>query len=461
METLCFPLLLMIAFLLQSIQSSTEDAQAKNRMFKKVKGLENIFKFFGEEMDEKAKFVIFQWDGVLNYHQTNPTFISNQPCQMKWDKFPVDHKNIEDSIRYEVGKEEPILVGLDNLLVRYNKKNGETYLSRTGVVNAGNNYYIFTRILVLNDCHKQYFKRIQILKHDKYVFWNDEHLNGQIMSTFWIHSGDNTVYHRFYFTLESEVSNAFVQIDSVDIFQYDDDRPEDDGALSAQEIVAQDPQIILKPHDRKTSEESTTDSSRSKKSLSHADAYKLPENSHKYQDNILNMNMKEEKMELQKDLVEFLTREEEDFFDEKKVKSSVFPKDITLSDLQGKWVDTYLQNFTVTGKKVHFESGKVYEIEEKDNMFIIREKKDKKFIRFNLVLKKQSNTFTWTDVIWPEDVVWYRRSTMFQQQEGMEYIQSTMDSNLNQSQNEEDFKDRQDKSQDDVNTTQSDKNILD
>merc|ERR1711925_38287 len=107
---------------------------------------------------------------------------------------------------------------------------------------------------------------------------------------------------------------------------------------------------------------------------------------------------------------------------------------------------------------------------EKDNMFIIREKKDKNFIRFNLVLKKQSNTFTWTDVIWQEDVVWYRRSTMFQQQEGMEYIQSseaTMDSNLNQSQNVEDFKDQQNKSQNvksintDVNTTQSDKNILD
>ena len=34
------------------------------------------------------------------------------------------------------------------------------------------------------------------------------------------------------------------------------------------------------------------------------------------------------------------------------------------------------------------------------------------------------------------------------QQEGMEYIQSTIDSNLNQSQNEEDFKGQQDKSQD-------------
>jgi hypothetical protein len=117
MNKLCFPIVLVLVLFLQIIRSSSDDFQMKkNKMFKKVKGLKNIFEFIGEEMDTKAKFVLPPWGTVLKYNEVKPTIL--QHLKKKQFKFCVNHKMLEHDIRFEIGgKEEPILVGLDNLLI--------------------------------------------------------------------------------------------------------------------------------------------------------------------------------------------------------------------------------------------------------------------------------------------------------------------------------------------------------
>ena len=117
MKTLFFPLLFSIVFLLQILQSSTDDIQTtKNKIFNTVKGLENIFKFFGEEMDEKAKMVISSWETVLKYDVKTATFL--QVIQSgKKKRTHVDWKKLEAGMRFDIGEEKPILIGLNNLLI--------------------------------------------------------------------------------------------------------------------------------------------------------------------------------------------------------------------------------------------------------------------------------------------------------------------------------------------------------
>ena len=117
METLCVPLLLMIAILLQICQSSTDDVHmVKKRIFKEVKGLEKIFKFFGDEMDAKAKMVITPGETVLRYDETRATFFQNLLHEIK--RQHVNHKTLQNNIICRVGK-DPMLVGLKNLLINH------------------------------------------------------------------------------------------------------------------------------------------------------------------------------------------------------------------------------------------------------------------------------------------------------------------------------------------------------
>jgi len=209
MKKICFPVALVIVSLLQILQSSSDDFQmAKNRMFNKITGFKNIFKYFGKEMDEKAKIVV-PGEILLKYSEAKPTFLLNLPHQRLLNT--VNHKALEDAIRHELGKKEPILVGLDNLLINWSKNDGKIYLSRTGVIKAEKGYFIFRRNFAANNDRTQYIRLFKISEEDIYIFWKDEVSNQQPSTIFWINA-DEKKYYQFYFTVENEVKNAFTQI---------------------------------------------------------------------------------------------------------------------------------------------------------------------------------------------------------------------------------------------------------
>jgi len=273
MKTLYFPLLFMLVSLLQILQSSTYDIQmAKSKMFIKVEGLESIFKFFGEEMDEKAKQFPSIWGTFLKYDEERATFFQNLSCRQRKEKSAsqvIHHKTLEDNIRDEVGK-NPILVGLDKLLIDRCEKDGRTYLSRTGVVKSQNGYFIFRRSFAVNESRKQYFRNFSISKNDPYVFWVKYNTMGQNMYTnFWINA-DLRKYYKFYLTSETESNSAFTRVDFLNRDQYDlwkwnTNLTKVDVVLSAQEMFENDPYKILK---RKWSQETASSTPQRHKSFS-------------------------------------------------------------------------------------------------------------------------------------------------------------------------------------------------
>jgi len=267
----------MLIFLLQILQSSTYDIQmAKSKMFKKIEGLENIFKFFGEEMDEKAK--IFIWETFLKYDEKRATFVQNLPYgnwqrKERGSQQVINHKMLEDNIRNEVGK-DPILVGLDKLLINRCAKDGRTYLSRTGVVKSKNEYSIFRRSFAVNEFHKQYFRNFPISKKDPYIFWIESNFTGQNMYTnFWINA-DSNKYYKFYLTslAEAEFNSAFTRVDFIHRDQYDLGKwnTKVDVVLSAQEMFENDPYKILK---RKWSQATASSTPQRQKSFSEISEY--------------------------------------------------------------------------------------------------------------------------------------------------------------------------------------------
>jgi len=266
MKTLCVPLLLMIPFLLQISQSSTE--MVKKRIFKEVKGLGNIFKFFGKEMDEKAKMVISPQQTVLKYDEKEATFLLSLPYEKK--RQAVNQKALQNSIIRQVGK-DLILMGLDNLLMNHCVKDGKTYLSRTGVVKSENGYFILRRSFTVNEGHSQHFMGTKISKNDPYIFWN-ECFNEQ--NTYvWI-NGDFRKYYKFCLTPETEARNVFNRIDFIHRDQYNfwKWKTQVDVVLSAQEMFEDDPQNLSK---RKCSQETACSTPPRMSSFSETDEYNL------------------------------------------------------------------------------------------------------------------------------------------------------------------------------------------
>ena len=51
------------------------------------------------------------------------------------------------------------------------RKDGKTYLSRTGVVKSENGYFILRRSCAINERHSQYFAGTKISNKDPYIFW--------------------------------------------------------------------------------------------------------------------------------------------------------------------------------------------------------------------------------------------------------------------------------------------------
>jgi len=214
---LCFPIALVLLFLLQIIRNSSDDFQMeKNKMFRKIKGFKNIFEFFGEEMDTKAKFVLPPWGTFLKYNEAKPTFLQ-QPEKTKF-KFYVNHKKLEHHIRLEIGEEEPTLVGLDTLLINFCGRDKKTYLSRTGVIKAERGYFILRRNFAINNDRTQYIRLFKILEEDPYIFWKDQIFDQQHSTTFRI-VADEDKYYQFYCAAKTRDQNAFHQIKCISSYQ--------------------------------------------------------------------------------------------------------------------------------------------------------------------------------------------------------------------------------------------------
>jgi len=261
MRTLFFSLLFAIAFLLQILQSSTYDIQiAKIRMFKKVKGLQQIFEFFGKEMDEKAKVNIPQSGTFLKYDEQRATFIQNLKIGQRKGVSSIDHKKLEDCVRLDIGAEEPILVGLNDLIINHCEKDGRTDISRLGIVKSKNGYFILRRCFAVNEFQTQWFRCFKVSKKDPYIFLTDCIDRQNTYTNVWI-NGDFRKYYKFQLTAETEANHEFHRINFIHRDQYDVWKwnTKVDTVLSAQEMFEDDPQNILK---RKCSQETESSTPR-------------------------------------------------------------------------------------------------------------------------------------------------------------------------------------------------------
>jgi len=133
MKTLFFPLLIVIAFLLQfphaigtpkKINKKTPSEfnfikpESPETLFKHIEGLDNIFNFFGEEMDKKIEDIIPN-SRFLKHNEIFPTFLENHKDSLYVEDSIKKFYQIKNSLKYRYDlNEDAILFGLDDLILK-------------------------------------------------------------------------------------------------------------------------------------------------------------------------------------------------------------------------------------------------------------------------------------------------------------------------------------------------------
>jgi len=199
MKSLFFPLLLIITSLLHvpsatntpkksiSTESNFTDSEPIETIFKLIEGIDNVFDFFGEEMDKKIEI------------STPSLKIPNQRF-LKYDEatFLVNHRDCSDEYSQKYGNsaitfdqmktnltnlydldKNTILFGLDDLILKeyhYKKRVPTLYLSRTGIIKSNDRYFMIRRN-IHTYFMKQHFRIYEIKKEEAYIFWEDSKSN--------------------------------------------------------------------------------------------------------------------------------------------------------------------------------------------------------------------------------------------------------------------------------------------
>jgi hypothetical protein len=201
----------------ESSNSSWEHFYSQNQTlkifpkFKYIEGLNNVFTFFGQDMDNKIE-TIFPKENYLQYSYIcgdYRTFVLNLPhknSKLKLQQKPRETLTpieIEDWVKYKIREVDPkdvTCLGLSSLLVKTKQDTSEKIVSRTGVIKAGEEYFIIRRNVASGSTHAQHFRFFRMPKTFPYVFLNCLPKN-QI--SFWIHA-DKNKYFNFEYNMETK-----------------------------------------------------------------------------------------------------------------------------------------------------------------------------------------------------------------------------------------------------------------
>jgi len=185
-------------------------------LFKRIEGLDNIFKFFGEEMDRKIEDAIPPTLSFLKYDEDFPTFVVNHQDGKRQDplhfenfrKVVVDFDQIKN-LRYRFDlNEDAILFGLDDLILKEKKETNTLYLSCAGIIKSDDQYFMIRRNVQANGANAtrrsrlQHFRVFEIEKDEDYIIWQGSEPN---MEAFLINADEDK-----YFQLKKE-GKVFIQ----------------------------------------------------------------------------------------------------------------------------------------------------------------------------------------------------------------------------------------------------------